>query len=87
MQCGFKAIKLEQFKKIVNLIKDDYWFFDTELVIFSKLNNLKIKEIPVDWEENRYEKRKSKVNILRDSFGFLKNLIKLKLRLLVKIKK
>ncbi len=81
LQCGFKAIKLSKFKAIASYITSDQWFFDTELVIWAKYSNFKIKEIPVNWEENRYNKRKSKVNIAKDSAKFLINLIKLKKRL------
>ncbi|OGF26798.1 hypothetical protein A2331_05585 [Candidatus Falkowbacteria bacterium RIFOXYB2_FULL_34_18] len=86
MQCGFKAIRTEKFKIIAHNIKNYKWFFDTELIIFSKLNKFKIKEIPVDWSENRYEQRKSKVNIARDSFKFICNLIKLRLRILFPVR-
>ncbi len=78
LQCGFKAIKLNKFKTIAPYIKNEQWFFDTELVVWAKRFNFKIKEIPVNWEENRYDKRKSKVNVIRDSIKFLINLIKLK---------
>jgi len=81
MQCGFKAVKAEVFKKIAPYIKDTKWFFDTELIIFTKIFGYKIKEIPVNWSENRYDERESKVNMFKDSFKFLYNLIALKIRL------
>jgi glycosyltransferase involved in cell wall biosynthesis len=81
MQCGFKAIKKEVIIKIAPFIKDNKWFFDTELVILAKYNGYRIKEVPVEWEENRFDVRKSKVNILRDSLRFIINLIILRLRL------
>ncbi len=81
LQCGFKAIKKSSFNKISEMVIDNNWFFDTEILIFSKRNNLKIKEIPVNWSENRYEKRKSKIKLLKDSFKFIGNLIKLKKRI------
>jgi glycosyltransferase involved in cell wall biosynthesis len=81
LHCGFKGIKKEAWEKIEPLIQDKNWFFDAELLIFSKKMGLKIKEIPVDWEENRYEKRKSKIKLFKDSFIFTKKLIKLRKRL------
>lgn len=80
LQCGFKAIKTASFKKIIPLIKDDYWFFDTELICLAKENGFKIKEIPVNWSENRYELRNSKINLFKDSFIFFKKLIEFRLR-------
>lgn len=82
LQCGFKAIRTNNFKKIAPFIKDNKWFFDTELIIFAKYFNYTIKEIPIDWSENRYNKRKSKVNLVKDSVKFIINLIKLKQRIL-----
>ncbi len=81
MQCGFKAINVEKFKKIAPLIKSNRWFFDTEIIVFAKKFNYNIKEIPVNWSENRYEDRKSKINIIRDGLKFLFNLIKLRIRI------
>jgi glycosyltransferase involved in cell wall biosynthesis len=81
LQCGFKAIKTDAFKKIMPYIKNNKWFFDTELIIFTDYFGFKIKELPVDWEENRYDKRRSKTNLIRDSFIFIVNLIDLKIRL------
>lgn len=82
LQCGFKAMKTPVFKKITSLIKDDKWFFDTELIVYAVKYGYKIKEIPVNWEENRYDKRASKVRVVRNSFLFFFNLIKLKFRLI-----
>lgn len=81
LQCGFKAIKTSDFKKIAPYILNKKWFFDTELVAFANLFGYRIKEIPVDWSENRYEKRKSKINLITDSLNFIAHLINLRQRL------
>jgi glycosyltransferase involved in cell wall biosynthesis len=86
MQCGFKAIRTEVLKKIAPYLRDPKWFFDTELIIFTNAFGCRIKEVPVDWSENRYDERRSKVHIIKDSLKFIRNLIKLKLRIL-KLKK
>jgi glycosyltransferase involved in cell wall biosynthesis len=82
LQCGFKAVRAEAFKKIAPFLKDGRWFFDTELVAFSQYFNYRIKEIPVDWSENRWDQRHSKVNLLRDSLKFVINLLRLKIKLI-----
>ncbi len=74
LQCGFKAIKKETFEVLRPWFKDDNWFFDTELVILTMRRGYHIKEIPVDWQETRYQKRQSKVRLLRDGWSFIKNL-------------
>ncbi len=81
LQCGFKGIKKEDWTKISPHIEDRGWFFDTELLLWGQLLGLKIKEIPVNWSENRYEKRKSKVKLVRDSLVFIKKLIQLRKRI------
>lgn len=80
-QCGFKAIKQGVFSEIAPYIESKKWFFDTELIAYADKLKFRIKEIPVDWEENRYDERESKVRVIRDSISFLINLIKLKKRL------
>ncbi|MFH1979512.1 MAG: glycosyltransferase [Patescibacteria group bacterium] len=81
LQCGFKAIKVGALKKLTPFIRNHKWFFDTELIIFANYFKYKIKEMPVDWQENRYDERKSKVNIFRDGIKFLGNLIVLRIRI------
>jgi glycosyltransferase involved in cell wall biosynthesis len=81
LQCGFKAIRAEAFRKIIPYIQDEKWFFDTEFLILANHFDFKIKEIPVDWKENRYDLRKSKVKLIRDTFLFIKNLLELKKRI------
>lgn len=81
LQCGFKGIRKDAWKKISPFIEDKAWFFDTELLIWSRIFNLTTQEIPVNWSENRYEKRKSKVKILRDSIIFIKKLLALRKRI------
>jgi glycosyltransferase involved in cell wall biosynthesis len=84
LQCGFKAIRQQAFSQIANYVNNTYWFFDTELIFFAKKAKLKIIEIPVDWSENRYDERKSKVNVLTDSLRALANLLKLRFKSLFK---
>jgi glycosyltransferase involved in cell wall biosynthesis len=86
LQCGFKAIRKDLFEKIEKYLRDDYWFLDTELLIFAHLLQARVKEIPVDWEEKRQKGRKGNIRIFKDSCGFIFNLIKLQ-RFLKKVKK
>ncbi len=80
-QCGFKAVNRSTVKSIIPLIKDDHWFFDTEFLALAHHFHLPTTELPINWSENRYAKRQSKIRLTHDSFVFLKNLCKLKLRL------
>lgn len=51
-QCGFKAITREAAARLLPLVKDDAWFFDTELLVLAERSNLRIYEVPVDWEDD-----------------------------------
>lgn len=52
VHCGLKAMKKESFDKISNDVKDNQWFFDSELMFFVTKNNFLIKEVPVIWTES-----------------------------------
>jgi dolichyl-phosphate beta-glucosyltransferase len=62
-QCGFKAFNLTKFRPLVNLMTIDRFGFDVEFLYVASCHNLKIKEIPVRW--NNVEG--SKVNVIRDT--------------------
>jgi len=39
-------------RRLVPLVVDDGWFFDTELLLLAEHNGLRIHEVPVDWIED-----------------------------------
>ncbi len=80
LQCGFKAFKKSLFKHLEPYFQDDRWFFDAELITLSLKFNYRLKQIPVDWLENRYFKRVSKVKN-SEAWYFIKELFALKKRL------
>ncbi|MFP3945463.1 MAG: flippase-like domain-containing protein [Archaeoglobaceae archaeon] len=49
-QCGFKAFKKEVILDLANEVKDNHWFWDTEVLILAQRKNYRIKEFPVEWE-------------------------------------
>jgi len=80
LQCGFKVISAQAWRQLSPKIKNTAFFFDTELIYFAQRLNLRIKEIPVDWSENRYSFRRSKINFWRDPWLFLWEILKLRRR-------
>ncbi|MYW29771.1 bifunctional glycosyltransferase family 2/GtrA family protein [Streptomyces sp. SID2119] len=48
-QCGFKAIRSEVAERLLPLVEDTGWFFDTELLVLAERAGLRIHEVPVDW--------------------------------------
>nr|WP_040406827.1 bifunctional glycosyltransferase family 2/GtrA family protein [Amycolatopsis nigrescens] len=51
-QCGFKAARTEVIRPLLPHLKDDNWFFDTELLLLAEHNGLRVHEVPVDWVED-----------------------------------
>jgi len=48
-QCGFKAMRRDAVDPLMGLVKDQHWFFDTELLLQAERQGLRIHEVPVDW--------------------------------------
>jgi hypothetical protein len=48
-QCGFKAVRGDVARRLVPLVQDRSWFFDTELLVLAEREGLRIHEVPVDW--------------------------------------
>lgn len=78
--CGFKAVNQAVVKKIVPRIKNQTWFFDTELVYLAQQAGLKIKEIPVKWFEPRASDSQSRVNTWQVLKEYLKELWRLRFK-------
>jgi glycosyltransferase involved in cell wall biosynthesis len=51
-QCGFKAIRADRARTLLPLVRDDAWFFDTELLVLAERTGLRIHEVPVDWVDD-----------------------------------
>ncbi|MET7640954.1 bifunctional glycosyltransferase family 2/GtrA family protein [Streptomyces sp. NPDC005438] len=51
-QCGFKAIRGDVADRLLPLVKDSGWFFDTELLVLAERAGLRVHEVPVDWVDD-----------------------------------
>ncbi|WP_328361348.1 bifunctional glycosyltransferase family 2/GtrA family protein [Mycobacterium sp. NBC_00419] len=51
-QCGFKAMRSEVARRLLPLVVDTGWFFDTELLVIAERAGLRIHEVPVDWVDD-----------------------------------
>ncbi|MEK7189907.1 MAG: glycosyltransferase [Patescibacteria group bacterium] len=74
--CGFKGVNQKIVQNILPLIKNQQWFFDTEMLCHTKRAGYTIKEIPVIWTETLNQKRKSKVGLIKVGWEYLKEVIK-----------
>ena len=62
-QCGFKAFSLAKFRPLLELMQIDRFGFDVEFLYVANLHGLRLKEIPVRWDNDE----RSKVSVFRDS--------------------
>jgi glycosyltransferase involved in cell wall biosynthesis len=51
-QCGFKAIRSDAARLLLGDVRDQEWFFDTELLVLAQRRGMRIGEVPVDWIED-----------------------------------
>jgi glycosyltransferase involved in cell wall biosynthesis len=72
-QCGFKAIRAEVAHALVPGVRDQGWFFDTELLIVAQRAGARIHELPVAWVEDP----DSRVNIARTALTDLRGIARL----------
>jgi glycosyltransferase involved in cell wall biosynthesis len=62
-QCGFKIFKKAVLKNLNAGIKDNHWFWDTEIMVVAQRSGYSVKEFPITWREGK----NSKVSILKDT--------------------
>lgn len=72
-QCGFKAIRRDVADRLLPLVHDDAWFFDTELLVVAERSGLRIHEVPVDWVDDP----DSSVDVLRTALDDLRGMARL----------
>ena len=73
-QCGFKAVRASVARELVNVVEDNTWFFDTELLILAQRRGLRLHEVPVDWTDDP----DSRVAIVRTAIDDLKGVWRLR---------
>lgn len=73
-QGGMKGMDQKTIRKILPLVEDRHWFWDTELVILAQWANLRILEIPI---KSVYGIENSTVRNWRDTIEMGKAIVKL----------
>ena len=74
VQCGFKALTRKTAQAIVPHIKNNNWFFDTELLIIAAKRGYRIKQLPIKWDDDPT----SSVNIAATATEDIKGLLRLR---------
>jgi putative flippase GtrA len=72
-QCGFKAARTSVLRGLIDDVRDDGWFFDTELLVLAQRRGLRIHEVPVDWVDDP----DSRVDIVRTAWDDLRGVARL----------
>ena len=72
-QCGFKAVRSTTARRLLADIRDDGWFFDTEMLVLAQRRGLRIVELPVDWVDDP----DSQVRLLSTAWGDLRGVWRL----------
>jgi len=73
-QCGFKAARTDALGSgLLDAVRDDGWFFDTELLVLAQRRGLRIHEVPVDWVDDP----DSRVKIVRTAVDDLRGVARL----------
>ncbi|MFT4288497.1 dolichyl-phosphate beta-glucosyltransferase [Nocardioides sp.] len=72
-QCGFKALRTDVAARLLPLVRDEEWFFDTELLVLAERAGLRIHEVPVDWIDDP----DSRVEIVPTALADLRGVLRL----------
>ncbi len=72
-ETGCKFFRKEKILPVLDMTKDNHWFWDTEIMFWAKHSGLSIKEVPTIFTRKRTEG--SKVNLFKDSFDYFGNLV------------
>ncbi|MEU3852843.1 bifunctional glycosyltransferase family 2/GtrA family protein [Streptomyces sp. NPDC029554] len=72
-QCGFKAVRRDVAERLLPLVQDRAWFFDTEMLVIAERAGLRIHEVPVDWVDDP----DSRVHLLSTALADLRGMARL----------
>jgi putative flippase GtrA len=71
-QCGFKAIRADVARRLLPLVEDTGWFFDTELLVLAERVGLRVHEVPVEWVDDP----DSRVDIVATALADLRGIVR-----------
>lgn len=73
-QCGFKAISRRAAEELLPQVKDQAWFFDTEILALAEKQGYRIKDVPVQWVDDD----DSRVKIVSTAWEDIKGVFRLR---------
>ncbi len=72
-QCGFKAVRGDVLGELLGAVRDEGWFFDTELLVLAQRRGMRIHEVAVDWIDDP----DSRVDIVSTALADLRGVARL----------
>jgi glycosyltransferase involved in cell wall biosynthesis len=76
-QCGFKVVSRRIVQDVMPEVRDQAWFFDTELLVLAEKRGYRLKDLPVEWIEDD----DSRVKIVSTAWEDLKGVARLRWKL------
>lgn len=76
-QCGLKLMTTQGLS-LLTQCKETGWFLDMEFLARAELSSLKIKEVPVLWNEHHFEDRVSKLDVFRDGIEAIRAMFRIR---------
>ena len=73
-QCGFKVVSRRVIDEIVPQVKDQAWFFDTELLVLAEKSGFRIKDEPAHWVDDE----DSRVKIISTAWEDIKGVFRVR---------
>lgn len=71
-QCGFKAASRDVAQRVLPLVEDTGFFFDTEFLVIAERLGYRVKALPVTWEEDERTSVKMASTIASDLRGLVR---------------
>lgn len=82
-QCGLKLMNARG-REVLSECAETGWFFDIEFLARAERAGLRIREVPIRWNEYAFPDRDSKLNLFRDSVGALRAMLRIRRRIMPK---
>ena len=71
-QCGFKGVRIKVVRPLLPLVRNQEWFFDTELLVLAEYAGLAVRTLPITWVEDPDSRVNIPLTIWQDLWGLVR---------------